>query len=161
MKSYVYLLLFLGLFGCAQIAKSDALVVVEDAHLVQILNNIELVEDRREFPLRVRVFRLRELGECDGPYVRCPKEIFYIAVSTFDEVPDQKLFVLPESLGWQFDGWSKWPSSDSASESVVFEATSQTVLADGDEKKPSAQRHKVQVNAHSGSIVLENNNSAE
>lgn len=157
-KSNVYLLLFLGLFGCAQIAKSDALVVVEDAHLIQILNNIELVEDRREFPLRVRVFRLRELGECDGPYVRCPKETLYIAVSTYDEAPDQKLFVLPKSLGWQFEGWSKWPSSDDASESAIFAATSQIVLADGDEKKPSEQRFSVQVNAHSGSIVLDKNN---
>jgi hypothetical protein len=157
MKSNVCLLLFLGLFGCAKDAKSDALMVVEDAHLIQMLNNIELVEDRHEYPLRVRIFRLRELGECDMAYVRCPKETFYIAVSTYDEDPDQNLFVLPDSLGWQFGGWSNWPSSDDASEFVVFDATSQIVLVDGDENKPLERKYSVHVNVHSGTILLDDN----
>ena len=152
MKTYIYFVLCFALLGCAQTAKSDDLIEVEDSSLILLLNNVETVVDRRKFPFRLRVFRLRELGECDGPPPRCPTEVLYVAVSTYDEAPDQRLYVLPTSYGWHFDHWSNWPTSDDASEFVVFALTARELATEGSDTTISQQKYIVRVNTKSGSI---------
>jgi hypothetical protein len=140
-------------FGCAETAHSDELAQIEDPGLVHLLNNMEIVEDRQDLPVAVRIVRLRELGECDGPAPSCPSEVLYVAVSTFDEAPDQILFALPESYGWQFVQWASWPSSDDVSEYASFEVTGRVLVAEGTVVE---RRYVVRVNKRGGTITAEN-----
>jgi|SRR6185503_1828701 hypothetical protein len=149
MERPIFLIVCSMLFGCVQGAYSDELTRVEDSNLVRLLNNMEIIEDRQDLPLAVRVIRLRELGECDDPPLRCPMAVLYVAVSTIDEAPDQALFVLPESFGWQFDQWVSWPASDDVSEYVSFEVTGRLPAADA---TLTDRKYVVRVNKAGGTI---------
>ena len=151
------LLLLCALLGYAQTAKSEDLNVAKDSFLVHLLNNFEFVAERNELPLRVRVFRLRDLGECDGWPNRCPRETLFIAVSTFDESPDQRLYILPKTLGWTFNNWSDLPSENDTDPSVEFKASAQTPDKDRGGPKLLRRTYKIRVNPHSGSIALVKN----
>jgi hypothetical protein len=149
MKRLLLFLLYSLSLGCAQSATSDELATVKDSALVHLLNNVEIVQERRDLPVAVRVFRLRELGECDGPAPNCPREVLYVAVSTFDEAPDQVLFTLPEAYGWTFVRWVSWPGSDDASEYASFEVRGRVLVADG---TVAERNFVVRVNKVSGTI---------
>lgn len=149
MERLLVLLLCGASLGCTQSARSDELASVEDSGLVHLLNNVEIVEERRDLPIAVRVFRLSELGECDGPPPNCPTEVLYVAVSTFDEAPDQILFALPESYGWTFVRWVSWPGSDDASEYASFEVTGRVLVPDS---AVAERNYVVRVNKLGGTI---------
>jgi hypothetical protein len=149
MERLILLLLCGVSFGCAENARSDELAAVEDTGLVHLLNNIEIVEDRQDLPVAVRVFRVRELGECDGPPPSCPTEVLYVAVSTFDEAPDQTLFALPESYGWQFVRWVSWPTSDDVTEYASFEVTGRVLATN---TTVAERKYVVRVNTAGGTI---------
>lgn len=153
MERLVLLFLCGASFGCTETAHSDELAEIQDPGLVHLLNNMEIVEDRQDLPVAVRIIRLRELGECDGPAPSCPTEVLYVAVSTFDEAPDQILFALPESYGWQFVQWASWPSSDDVSQYASFEVTGRVLVADGTLVERS---YVVRVNKEGGTITAEN-----
>ena len=153
MERLVLLLLCGVSFGCTETAHSDELAKIEDPRLVHLLNNMEIVEDRQDLPIAVRIIRLRELGECDGPAASCPTEVLYVAVSTFDEAPDQILFALPESYGWQFVQWTGWPSSDDVSQYASFDVIGRVLVADGTLVE---RRHVVRVNKEGGTITAAN-----
>ena len=153
MERLILLLLCAVSFGCAQGARSDELTRVDDSDLVHLLNNMEIIEDRQGLPVAVRVIRLRELGECDGPPPDCPTEMLYVAVSTIDEAPDQVLLKVPESFGWEFDRWVSWPASDDVSEYASFEVTGRLLTVDA---AVTERTYVVRVNKGGGTITAVN-----
>jgi len=100
---------------------------VEDGHLVSLLNNFELLSEVKELPYAIRVLRLRGEGECDGTPQSCPRATLYIAVSTIDEAPDQKLYRLPEAFGWTFVRWKALPKHDGMESFAVLEVVRQDI----------------------------------
>jgi hypothetical protein len=153
MERLILLFLCTVSFGCAEDARSDELTRVDASDLVHLLNNMQILEDRQDLPIAVRVIRLRELGECDGPPPDCPTEVLYVAVSTIDEAPDQVVFKLPESFGWQFDRWVNWPASDDVSEYASFEVTGRLPTADA---RVAERKYVVRVNKAAGTLEVIN-----
>lgn len=86
-------------------------------------NNFQLLsETRTEGPtISARVFKVRELGECDND--KCPNEYVYIAISEFGEYPKQRLHVSKGAADWQFLGWEQAPPPGD-NDQVVFKLKS-------------------------------------
>ena len=154
MKRYLHFILCCVLTGYAGQIFSDQLIDVKDISLVQLLNDIELVKERRDLPMQIRIFRLKEQGECDGSPQSCPRETFYIAVSSFDESPDQKLYILQKSFGWRFIRWLNWPNSDSADQFILFEVEEKVPSSDLTKSWWSERKYIVRVNIYQASLNM-------
>ena len=95
--------ILLGICSSLAACQCCAGPMVEKGELSYILPKIEVVsEGRQDLPFDVRIFSLRENGECGEPSVSCPKQELYIAVSDNDELPVRSItFHFPKAYGWQ------------------------------------------------------------
>lgn len=93
-------LLFLLAVSSAQVAWAELLPPVGNNELVSVLNNFELIAEVKEPPLALRVLKVQEFGECDGAPETCPEDNLYLAVSEFDEYPNQNAYRLPKRHSW-------------------------------------------------------------
>lgn len=93
--------LLLGAFLYSTDALSGSLKVVEDQRIALLLNYMEIKHDQDTKYFKFRALSLRELGECDGNPESCPREHFYLTVSTIDLAPDYVAYELPLSHGWE------------------------------------------------------------
>lgn len=101
-------LVFIGTVPCPAAASSDD----PDELLMKFANNSELLAEHRGNGGNVRIFRQRDFGECNKPSPdQCPKAMLYIAVSSRDEYPEQKLYKLEPAYGWKFIKWISSPGS--------------------------------------------------
>ncbi len=105
----------------AESAPADELKGIGDATLVDVLSNLEVLAEHKKPPYAIRVLRLREHGECDGPPESCPQVILYITASTFDEDPDQQVYKLPKAHGWEFVGWRSFAQKEGRESFTVVE----------------------------------------
>lgn len=80
---------------------AGSLEPVRDPFLSKLMNGIEIAKEERTTDFVLRALRLQELGECDGSPDTCPKERFYLAISTIDDDPDQAVYELPMSHKWE------------------------------------------------------------
>jgi hypothetical protein len=131
-------------------ASAAGLTQVADQELVHILNHSVVVAEQKALPVAVRILRVRDHGECDGKPETCPKEVLYIAVSTFDEAPDEKVYVLPKSYGWDFITWKTIPKEEGASHHVVLEVREKIVSSKPEKSWWSEQRYEIGANPWSG-----------
>ena len=95
------MLLFFCNFICLLGINANAveLAQINNKKLARILINGEIVAEQIKPPISVRLIRVQDSSECGGNPQSCPKQIVYIAVSAFDEAPEQKVYVLPKSYG--------------------------------------------------------------
>ena len=120
----------------SSMAKAENMTTVQSKELAYVLANFEVLAEA-EHPeskgMFVRVLKVQDLGECDGSPSTCPKSILYIAVSSYDEAPDQKVYQTPKGYNWKFDGWVKLPETDNPTDYVQLRLTAQ---------KPAKNRSK-------------------
>lgn len=104
----------------SNIAQVDGLSKINDVKLLHLLNDMEIVAEIKKPPLSVKVIRQLDHGECNGTPQSCPMQIMYIAVSTFDESPDESVYLLPKAYGWEFLGWKDVPDKEGHDYLVIF-----------------------------------------
>jgi hypothetical protein len=106
-------LLVLVVVAWSSFAHGQSLQKIDDVGMVNVLNNYKIFfEERKKLPYLVRIFRVSDPGECSPNNTWCPKVNMYIAVSTFDEAPDQAVYKLPINQNWEFKGIVTWPRID-------------------------------------------------
>lgn len=105
----------------AEPAQAEELNGIGDATLVDILSNFEVLAEHKKPPYAIRVLRLREHGECDGPPESCPQAILYITASTFDEDPDQQVYKLPKAYDWEFVRWKSFAQNEGRESFTILE----------------------------------------
>lgn len=149
-KIFKLLVALIGFSILSAYAGKNDLPEVKDIYLVHLLNDFELVAEIKDMPVSVRILRLKDHGECDGSPPTCPKEILYIAVSNFDEAPDQKLYRLPMSNGWKFVKWKSVPKKEGVNHFVVFEAEEKNASG----KKGRTKKYEIGVNPWKGYATL-------
>lgn len=125
---------------------------VSDTALVHMLNSVEILAERRELPYAIRILRLREHGECDGTPQSCPQATLYIAVSTFDEAPDQKVYMLAKAYGWDFIRWKVFPRKEGPDSFLIFEVKREIIAKDLAKGWWSAVKYEVRVNPWKGDL---------
>jgi hypothetical protein len=113
-----------------QLAFALELSDVKDEFLVNLLNGYEVLAERKELPYAIRVLRLRDHGECDGTPQSCPQETLFVAVSEFGEYPDQKVFKLPKSYGWEFVSWKVLAKQEGRESFSILEVKEQVISKD-------------------------------
>ncbi|HWA49348.1 MAG TPA: hypothetical protein VG742_13815 [Dongiaceae bacterium] len=138
-------------------ALADPIDSVSSGELVDLLNYVEVVAERGttpepDLPLSIRLFRLSELGECDGTPQSCPTQRMYIAVSEWGEYPDRKLYQLPNAHQWQFVEWIANPQSDGEDDHYIFILNKEVVAADISKEWWSTERYKVSANTHGATL---------
>ena len=125
---------------------------LSDATLVDMLNNFEILAEKRALPYAIRVLRLREHGECAGTPQSCPQATLYIAISTFDEQPDQKVYILPKAYGWDFIRWKVLPRKEGRDSFVTLEVKRKIISKKLDKSWWSESRYDVRVNPWKGDL---------
>jgi len=129
---------------------------VKDTSLVHLLNDFKIVaeiEDFKKMRYLIRIIQIQEEGECGaGRPETCPQEELYIAVSTYDEYSDQKVFVLPKSYGWKFIGWKLLPKQEGMNQFIIFEVSKQVLSKNIKQGWWSEEKYEVQVNPWKGFI---------
>lgn len=126
--------IFVILFLCFGEAYSFEAYESKELSLVQILNDIQIMDEKKVMPIKVRLLKLYLNGECDGSLDSCPQEKLFVAVSAFDEFPKQKLFEFHDSYGWHSIKWLSWPKTEDPSQYVSFEISEKRIsLTEGNE----------------------------
>lgn len=113
------------------------LEVVTNERLAYILMNFQIVRETttdESKAFRVRILSVPEHGECGGSPQTCPKRELFIAVSSIDEYPDQRVYQLPKRHDWRFVRWNRFPDVDGPLEFVEF-----TLEADDPSPDPGTQ----------------------
>ena len=151
MKSHLQIFI-LAVFLSPWCAFGAQLSEVSDTLLVEILNNFEILAERREPPYATRVLRLREHGECNGTPQSCPQATLYIAISNFGERPDQKLYRLPKAFGWEFVRWKALPKKEGRDSFIIFELKRKMISKNIAEGWWSESTYQVQVNPWKGDL---------
>ncbi len=134
--------------------QANALSEITDDSLVYLLNNFEMLAYKHDLSvssMSIRVIRLADQGECGATLESCPKRILYVAVSSFDEAPEQKLFVFPKAYDWKFIRWKNLPKTDKPEDFIVFDVCKQIISP----SKPgswSEEIYEVSVNYRQGSM---------
>ena len=123
-------LLFFSIVASAlpSVVNAETMATVQSKELAYVLANFEVLAEAKHPESKgmfVRVLKVQDLGECDGSLDTCPKSTLYIAVSSYDEVPDQKVYQTPKGYNWKFDSWEKLPETDSATDYVQLRLTAQ------------------------------------
>jgi hypothetical protein len=155
-KFWLWIILLLLRHSIAH-AEPTALAEEADPSLVEILAGMEIVAERFDrtdatMPYMLRIIRVRPPGECGTSPETCPKESVYIAISSRDEFPDQKVYRLPEAYHWELHLWSHFPRNDTPDDSVVF-TMAKTVIAEDKEKGWwMTEYYVVRANTHSASV---------
>lgn len=132
---------------------ASELPAVKDPHLVDLLNNFEMLAETAGPPYMARVLRLREFGECDGTPQSCPQAILYIAVSTLGEDPDQKLYRFPKAYGWDFVEWKALPQKEGPNNFIVLELKKKVISKNLKEGWWTEQSIEVRVNPWKGYLT--------
>lgn len=140
------------LLSIGTVAGASDLEHVRDAELKNVVANFEVLAERRELPYHVRILGVAEHGECDGSLESCPQMTAYISVSTFDEAPDEAVYRLPKSYGWEFIKWVSWPSVDGPKQFASFLMTEKSVVAEGEGERQKSEFVEIRVNPWAGSI---------
>lgn len=112
-----------------------------DAETVRLLDRVEVLAERRSFPLALRVIRVREDGECNPDRSRCPQQRLYVVASSFDEYPERVAYELPKAFTWLFDAWGRRPSEEAREDFAVIELFRTDIQA-----PEVARRCRVEVN---------------
>lgn len=141
------------MIGCSVVAESEELEPTKDTNLNRLLNNVEMMTERLEFPFRVRLLGIQEPGECDGPLSTCPTSKVYIAVSSYDEIPDQVTYQLPDAFDWTFDRWVSWPESDRADQFVELALIADEIVTSHGKESIEKIDYLVRVNLESAAAV--------
>jgi hypothetical protein len=136
-------------------AAGRSLEVVQSERLGYILANVQVLKEtspQESKALRVRVLTVPEHGECDGTPESCPQVELFIAVSGFDEYPDQRVYELPKRHDWRFVRWDHLPDQDGPTDYAEF-----TLEADDPVPQPAktwwrATRYRLKVNYRDGTI---------
>jgi len=108
------------LFFSHMASNASELAVEPNKNLVSILNSIVLIREIDKLPLHIRIFEFQEYGECDGAPSTCPGKILYIAVSSYDEYPDQKLYKTLKAESWDIGQLIKYPHSEKKEDFAVL-----------------------------------------
>jgi hypothetical protein len=123
-----FLFVSLVCIAALSFANAEGLAVVKNHELANILVNLDVLAEAK-YPeskgMYVRVVKVQDQGECDGAVKTCPKSILYIAVSSYDEAPDQKVFQTPKGYNWKFDGWENLPPTDKPTDYVILRLSAQ------------------------------------
>lgn len=144
----------LYIFGYAY---AGELPELKDTSLVHLLNNFKTVaeiRDIKKLPYAIiRIIQLQDQGECDaGKPETCPQQELYIAVSTYDEYPDQKVYVLSKSYGWKFIGWKLLPKKEGMKQFIIFEVSKKVISKNTEKDWWSEEKYEVHVNPWQGFI---------
>ena len=121
MKMIIRILFFLVFLTVGASAEETKLIDLSNSDIVHILNNLKLIAEYPDYPTSVKIFKVRDSGECGTKFSSCPEESLYIAVSSFDEYPDEKVYVLSKAFEWIFDKWIYLPKSDMPDDKAVFQ----------------------------------------
>jgi hypothetical protein len=141
------------LFAVFQVsAFGEELTVVTETKIVEMLNNFELLAEKRELPYAIRVIRLGERGECDGTPQSCPMATLYIAVSTFDQYPDQQVYQLPKAYGWEFVQWKALARNEGPDSYTVLEVKRKIISNNPAKSWWSESRYEIQINPWKGRL---------
>jgi hypothetical protein len=93
-------LLVLSLFS--QSSDADTIISTEPQELSFILNNLEHVGTYVDnMPWGVNIYSVAQSGDCYGFNIYCPKEWLYIGITEIQLGPQQRLYKLEGSYGWQ------------------------------------------------------------
>jgi len=132
-------------------AYADELSEMKDTYLVRLLNNFEVVAKIKELPYAARIIRLQDEGECAASKPEtCPQQELYIAVSTWDEYPDQKVYVVPKSYGWKFLRWKVLPKEEGMNQFIIFEVSRKVISKNLAKGWWSEEKYEVRVNPWKG-----------
>lgn len=103
-------------------AIGEGLTTVQDKLLTSLITDSETLAqlESKASPYYVRIVRLRDHGECGPDLTLCPQETVYIAVSSYDEYPEQKVYILPKAYEWKFIRWHKIPKQEAPDEHITF-----------------------------------------
>lgn len=141
------------IFGSAYAGELSEL---KDTYLVHLLNDFKTVaeiKDIKKLPYTmIRIIQLREQGECNGKPETCPQEELYITVSTYDEYPDQNVYVLPKSFGWNFIGWKLLPKREGMKQFIIFKVSKKVISTNPEKGWWSEEQYEVHVNPWKGFI---------
>ena len=129
---------------------------VSNERLAYILANVQILVEtnaKESKALRVRLLIIPEHGECGGTPESCPKVELFVAVSGFDELPDQRVYQLPKQHDWRFISWDRLPDADDVTDYAEF-----TIEADFPVAQPAAGwwravRYHLRVNYRDGTIT--------
>ncbi len=151
-------LLFAALLSSLSSNRINYLPTVQNERLAYILSNLQILSEtspEQSKALRIRVFRVPAIGECDGTPQSCPKDELFVAVSRVHELPDQRVYQLPKRHRWRFGQWLSLPGGDGPTDYAEF-------TLECDDPMPHAaaiwwrtSRYHLKVNYHDGSFTVE------
>lgn len=136
-------------------AEKHKMISSDDRELVHILNNMDIIAQLKDPPFLVRIIRIQEHGECDPLKHKCPEQSLFIAVSSFDEYPEQRLYVSGKAYAWEFNRWISLPRKDTPDDFVVFELTKKYLKKNAKRITWAEKTFKIYVNT-SGAFMEEN-----
>ena len=119
----IFILLFLATLAAPVSFTSRPLPVVNNERLTHILTNFQVLAETSASESKqffVRVLSVPDHGECGGSPASCPQAALFIAVSSIDEFPDQRLYELPKRHAWRFLRWTRIPDVDGPDQYVEF-----------------------------------------
>jgi hypothetical protein len=144
MKFFKLIVVFaLSFFGLSTISYAVDMARITDKEMVRVLNGFEIIAEKRDLPIAIRVLRVRDQGECDS-LPGCAKETLYFVVSTFDDAPDQSVYMLPKSYDWQVTRWKLIPHAEGPDHYIVLEVKER--FMSGSTKKWVERYHEIGVN---------------
>lgn len=136
----------------ATLAQEVPLSQESDGNLTYFLNQMTMIaewgsakEHKAIYSVRVFVAPV-EPGECSDTPDSCPQQYGYLAVSEFGEYPDQSLYRLPNSYGWEFEGWGDIPDRPGKDRFMVVYLKRTTIAKDTAKKWWDKQLFEIRVN---------------
>jgi len=134
--------------ACSAPALAQQLSPLGDKGVVRLLNDAEVMAKLDHGPpYSVRLLRVKGHGECRKGAGACPNQTLYAAVSTFDEDPEQAVWVLPSDEKWEFVRWKNVPKKDGPSQFVIAELQ----RTSGDDARQTTV--ELRINPWAGSLV--------
>jgi hypothetical protein len=136
----------------------ERLQKVRDERLEYVLANVQIVKEtsaRESKALRVRILSVPEHGECDETPESCPKAELFVAVSGFDEYPDQRVYQLPRRHQWRFVRWDHFPTEDGPNDYVECTLEADDPIVQPADKWWRAVRYRLKVNYRDGRIFVQ------
>lgn len=157
MKVLAFSLLSLLLLTTRSTGQELRLAEENSEDLTRLLNDMTVIAElgtdpKEKSAYRVRLFRVPSPGECDGTPESCPTEYVYVAVSEWGEIPDQKLYRLPEAYGWEFESIDDMPKRPSETTFVTFRVKRKVIARDLTKGWWDEEGYEIHANAHSASM---------
>ena len=154
--------LFIVFFYSLAVAQDDkneqklSISEVNEPLTVQLLANFEILKElnTRSSPYFARVVKVKDPGECDGALETCPKETLYVVVSTYDEFPEQKVYLLTKAHRWRFLKWISIPKEESTQSFITIRLGRQEISIGSHRKKTWVETEvDVKVNPWEGFVT--------